>query len=56
MLPGALREALEGHLRERKAQHAADLAADCGSVALPTQLRITYPSAPFEWGFWGTAT
>jgi integron integrase len=51
MLPGAVRERLEAHLRARKARHDADLAAGCGSVVLPGQLRAKYPSAPFEWGW-----
>ncbi|MEZ5417498.1 MAG: integron integrase [Vicinamibacterales bacterium] len=51
MLPVALRAPLLDHLRRRKAQHERDLAAGCGSVALPDQLHRNYPHAPLEWGW-----
>ena len=34
-----------------KKQHDADLAAGCGGVALPGDLRSKYPNAPFEWAW-----
>ena len=49
MLPDALRQPLEEQLRVMKAQHDEDLAAGCGGVALPGDLRSKYPNAPFEW-------
>ena len=51
MLPVALRAPLLDHLRRRKAQHARDLAAGCGTVALPDQLQRKYPHAPLEWAW-----
>ena len=51
MLPVALRAPLLDHLRRRQAQHQHDLAAGCGSVALPDQLHRKYPQAPIEWGW-----
>jgi hypothetical protein len=36
---------------EVRAQHEADVAAGRGAVALPGQLRIKYPRAPWEWGW-----
>jgi len=51
MLPGALREPLQDHLRERKALHDADLMAGRGAVALPGDLRAKYPNAGLEWGW-----
>jgi integron integrase len=49
MLPDALRRPLEDHLRVMKAQHTDDLAAGCGGVSLPGDLRSKYPNVPFEW-------
>jgi len=49
MLPDALRQPLEEQLRVMKAQHDEDLAAGCGGVALPGNLRSKYPNAAFEW-------
>lgn len=49
VLPEALRRPLEEHLRVMKEQHAEDLVAGCGGVALPGDLRSKYPNAPFEW-------
>ena len=43
---GPLRE----HLVRVKAQHARDMEAGRGTVALPGALRQKYPSAPREWG------
>jgi integron integrase len=51
MLPMALRAALLDHLRRRQERHERDLAAGCGSVALPDQLHRKYPHAPTEWGW-----
>jgi integrase len=39
------------HLRGVKAQHAADLNAGAGSVALPDALSAKYPRAQWEWGW-----
>lgn len=49
MLPVALKRPLADHLVRVKAQHARDLAAGCGAVALPGALRAKYPQAPWEW-------
>ncbi len=49
MLPAAMKRPLVDHLERVKAQHAADLAAGRGSVALPGALRLKYPAAPREW-------
>ena len=51
MLPAALKQPLGDHLARVKAQHAADLAAGRGSVALPGALRAKYPGAPREWAW-----
>ncbi len=51
MLPAALRVPLRDHLARVKAQHASDLEAGRGSVALPGALRLKYPGAPLEWAW-----
>ena len=51
MVPATLRGTLQAHLASVKAQHAADLSAGRGAVALPGALRDKYPRAPFEWGW-----
>ncbi len=51
MLPAALKTPLLGHLKRVRTQHAADLRAGRGSVALPGALRAKYPNAPTEWGW-----
>jgi integron integrase len=51
MLPADLRAPLAAHLERVRAQHAADLAAGRGAVALPGALRLKYPRAAFEWGW-----
>jgi integron integrase len=51
LLPAAVKGPLLDHLTRVKAQHEADLAAGCGSVALPGALRAKYPTAPVEWGW-----
>lgn len=51
MLPGSVREPLAEHLRQAKVRHERDLAAGCGSVALPGALALKYPNAPREWAW-----
>ncbi|MFA6958919.1 MAG: integron integrase [Thermoanaerobaculia bacterium] len=51
MLPGAVRDPLEAHLRKVRALHAADLEAGYGRVWLPGALARKYPSAETEWGW-----
>jgi integron integrase len=48
-LPLALADTLRSHLDAVRLQHAADLAAGAGSVALPGALRSKYPNAAREW-------
>ncbi len=49
MLPTRSVPALREHLATIQLQHAADLEAGTGTVALPDALAIKYPSAPREW-------
>jgi integron integrase len=51
ILPVALNVPLRDHLARVKAQHASDLAAGRGSVALPGALRAKYPNAHREWAW-----
>ena len=51
MLPAALRAPLQEHLARVRVQHEADLVAGRGAVALPGELRVKYPNAPFEWAW-----
>jgi integron integrase len=51
LLPAAARERLEQHLVEVRKQHARDVAAGAGWVALPAALARKYPAAGREWGW-----
>ena len=51
VLPLALQAPLSAHLALARRQHQEDLAAGCGSVALPDALRSKYPRACVEWGW-----
>ncbi len=51
MLPGAIKSPLVDHLRRVQVQHAADLVAGRGAVALPGALRVKYPGASKEWAW-----
>lgn len=51
MLPVALNVPLRDHIARVKAQHASDLAAGRGSVALPGALSAKYPNAPRDWAW-----
>jgi integron integrase len=51
MLPGAIVDRLRQHLEAVKAQHARDLAAGRGTVALPGALLVKYPGAAREWAW-----
>ena len=49
MLPVAIEERLQGHLREVKRQHERDLADGVGRVVLPFALDRKYPNAATDW-------
>lgn len=51
MLPEAIQEALQGHLRRVRIQHQADLKKGYGRVVLPGALARKYPRAETEWGW-----
>ncbi len=51
MLPGALLEALQDHLRRVRQQHEADLKNGLGQVPLPDALGRKYPNAGRQWGW-----
>ena len=51
MLPGALLEALQGHLRRVREQHESDLESGLGQAPLPDALVRKYPNAGREWGW-----
>ena len=51
MIPVTVQRALSLHLARVKAQHARDLAAGAGRVALPDALAVKYPRAAAEWGW-----
>jgi integron integrase len=51
MLPGALLEALQDHLRRVRQQHEADLKSGLGQAPLPDALARKYPNAAREWGW-----
>jgi integron integrase len=51
MVPTAVAGALRAHLAEVRAQHAADLAAGHGSVALPGGFARKSPGASREWAW-----
>jgi integrase len=49
MIPEALLERLQQHLKRARVHHQAELAAGLGTVAVPDALAVKYPSAPREW-------
>ncbi len=51
MLPEALRQALQDHLRRVRQQHGNDLKSGLGQVPLPDALARKYPNANREWGW-----
>jgi integron integrase len=51
MLPGALLEALQDHLRRVRQQQEADLKSGLGQAPLPDALARKYPNAGREWGW-----
>ncbi len=51
MLPAALAEPLQTHLRRVRALHGQDLAAGNGRVYLPYALERKYPNAAAEWAW-----
>ena len=51
MLPVAVRERLQAHLRGVKRQHEHDLAHGAGRVILPFALDRKYPNAPADWSW-----
>lgn len=51
VLPEALQEPLERHLRKVKAIHEEDLEEGYGEVSLPGALARKYPRAGYEWGW-----
>ena len=51
MLPVAVRERLQAHLREVKSQHEHDLARGAGRAVLPFALDRKYPNASMEWAW-----
>jgi len=51
MVPEALVEELQAHVRQVRAQHEADLQRGYAGVALPGALARKYPRAPREWGW-----
>jgi len=51
MLPSAVIELLQAHLRRVKVLHQQDLAEGYGAAHLPYALAKKYPSAPREWGW-----
>jgi len=51
MLPAALDEPLQEHLRGVRRQHEADLRASLGQAPLPYALARKYPNADREWGW-----
>src|SRR5258705_10038557 len=50
MLPSAVRESLDQHLRNAKSQHEEDLKKGLGRVSLPNALDRKYPNAS-KWGW-----
>ena len=48
MLPVAVRERLQAHLRDVKRQHEQDLAREMGRVILPFAIDRKYPTASTE--------
>ncbi len=51
MLPEALRQALQDHLRWVHQQHETDLKSGLGQAPLPDALARKYPNASREWGW-----
>jgi integrase len=51
MLPVAIEERLQGHLREVRRQHERDLADGVGRVVLPFALDRKYPNAATDWAW-----
>ena len=51
MLPVAVRERLQAHLRDVKRQHGQDLAHGMGRVILPFALDRKYPNASTDWAW-----
>jgi integron integrase len=51
MLPGALLEPLQDHLRRVRRQHEADLKSGLGQAPMPDALARKYPHAAREWGW-----
>ena len=51
MLPTAVRERLQAHLREVKHQHERDSAKGVGRVVLPFALDRKYPKASTDWAW-----
>ncbi len=51
MLPEALRQALQDHLRRVRQQHETDLKSGLGQAPLPDALARKYPNANREWGW-----
>jgi integron integrase len=51
MLPAAIKEPLQSHLRLVRAQHSRDLSAGVGRVVLPFGLDRKYPNAGIDWSW-----
>jgi len=51
MLPGAVQEPLQVHLRRVRETHTADLRAGYGRVQMPDALATKYPNASREWAW-----
>lgn len=51
ILPDVVRDRLRHHLERVKSQHAQDLSAGRGAVALPGALAAKYPAAAREWAW-----
>ena len=51
MLPNAIQQPLEEHLRRVREQHEADLKRGLGRAPLPDGLVRKYPNADREWGW-----
>jgi len=49
MLPGAVKDSLQGHFRQVRDIHARDLGAGYGRVQMPDALAAKYPNASREW-------
>jgi integron integrase len=51
MLPGAVKDPVQAHLRQVRAVHAGDLRAGFGRVQMPDALAAKYPNASREWAW-----